>query len=737
MIRQHQVGILFYIFCLILISPQITAQEINRCGTMEILLKDIPDNEKKEAFKPFEDWLQNKINGIKRKRGNQTNRYFIIPVVVHVIHNGEEVGEGSNIPAAQVRSQIEVLNQDFRRLNGDRDNTPDVFKGVAADTQIEFRLALLDPEGNVMPEPGIHRYNGEQSIWNDSQIDNELKPATSWDPKRYMNIWVANLGNSLLGYSSWPKSSGNDGVPFEAGTDSQDGVVINNVVFGSNFAGFGTFDKITDNRYDRGRTTTHEVGHFFGLLHPWGVVGGCNDDDFCQDTPTTLTDRDDVLSPCTFPDPDRPNTCEGDLNDLPDMFQNYMDYTADACMNLFTVDQTNRMLATLENSPNRIELLRSEVIPPEFAPSNVVVSGNALTGYNIQWLDNTANESAFIIERSTSPFEDYEVVGFKPADSQDFDDLPGDGIFYYRIKAVNLSGESNYGNPAATPNIVPPSAPINLQVLDFNQDSVLLGWQNTSETTTSFEVFIDKDATGNFEQWDDVEIPGNFSNIWITDLLAETTYNFRVRSVNAAGSSPFSETVSVTTLPFPPNAPDQLIVALNSETGRFELTWNDNADNETSFSIFRSTSETNGFSLAGTVSENTMSWVDDTFLPPPYSIYYYRIRASNTGGNSAFSDLAIYDGATAFEEATLDNSLVVYPNPARDEIFINAVLDQEQDAQVYLADTGGKILLNTRVPTQNKIWFYSVDLSSYPPGVYFLRFVTSKGVQTVKFLHLQ
>jgi|GEM_PF-1949402 len=733
--RRYKV---FIIFLLVTLKQlQLSAQEINRCATMEKIFHEIPENERMQNYMGFEKWMQGNLNKLIRKDTKDSQQeVYVVPVVVHVIHNGEPIGEGSNIPAAQVRSQIEVLNQDFRRFNGDRDNTPEVFKGVAADAQIEFRLALLGPDGSILDEPGIHRFDGEKEVWNDSQLDSDLKPITSWDPKLYMNIWVANLGNSLLGYASWPKASENIGVPFEPGSDSQDGVVINNVVFGSNFAGFGTFQKITDNRYDRGRTTTHEVGHFFGLLHPWGIVGGCNDDDFCEDTPTTITDRDDVFSPCTFPDPDSPNSCVEDEDDLPDMFQNFMDYTADACMNLFTMEQASRMSSTLENSPNRKDLLLSEVIPPHFAPSDLIITGNSIEGYKITWTDNSTNESAFIIERATDPFGDYQDIGFKPANSTDFDDLPGDGIYFYRVKAVNQSGETDYANPQATPNILPPTAPEMLQVLETNQDSVLLNWQNTSDIATSFEIFFALSTSTTFEKWEGDEISANTNIVWVNGLEPETSYQFRIRAVNAAGNSPFSETVEATTLPIPPNSPNNLSVNLNNDTGNFELQWDDNSDNELGFTIFRSTDGLSGFEEVGSVSENTADWSDLTISPAPFSVFYYRVSAFNNGGNSSFSNTAVYDGVTDFVDEPLENSLLVYPNPVESTVFVNAVLDEEQEAQLVIVDTNGRILLDTLIATTENVWFYSVDLSAYPTGIYFLRFITSKGTKTVKLLHL-
>ncbi|UZR93805.1 M43 family zinc metalloprotease [Chondrinema litorale] len=701
---------------------------------MEKLFPDTPPEQRKEAFTGFETWLKKNISQKHLKKGTEeASSVYVIPVVVHVIHNGEDIGDGSNIPAEQVLSQIEVLNQDFRRQNSDRENTPDVFNDVAADTKIEFRLAVIDPEGNVLDEPGIDRYNGGRDSWNDTQLDNDIKPLTSWNPTKYMNIWVADLGSSLLGYSSWPKSSGNDGVPIEAGNDNQDGVVINNLVFGSNYTNYGSFDNLSDDRYDRGRTCTHEVGHFFALLHPWGVVGGCSDDDYCDDTPTTSSDRDDVFSPCEFPDPDKPNTCTDDENDLPDMFQNFMDYTADACMNLFTMQQSERMQAVMENSPNRNELLSSQVITPHFAPSNLVITGNALEGYTIEWTDNSLNESGFIIEVSTDPYSGYTAIASIPANYTSYEASPGDGVFYYRIKAINQSGESDYSNPQATPNILPPDAPINLSVVEYSQDSILISWENVSDLATSIEIYVSEGSSDSFVLWLD-DVSGNQDSIWVTGLSSETLYAIKIRGTNSAGDSDFSGTVLVTTLPYPPSASTGLSVLFDDDSRRLRLIWNETSDNEDGFEIYRSLDSLSGYEEVATVAANTSQWLDITFYPPPLSLYYYKIRAYNEGGYSAFSNIGRYDAISELEDAPLKSSLFVYPNPVSEVLYLNAVMDVDQEVQVLLTDITGKAYENIVIETESKVLYYEFEADKYPPGLYIVQVNTTKGRGAIKIL---
>ncbi|MCB0402743.1 MAG: hypothetical protein KDD41_11705, partial [Flavobacteriales bacterium] len=164
-----------------------------------------------QSREEFEQWLAPKIEEWKKNGMMHGNKVVMtIPVVVHVVHNGDAVGTGENISAAQVQSQIDVLNEDFRKMVG----TPGNGNGV--DVEIEFCLATIDPNNQTMAEPGIDRYNGGQTSWTSTtSIDGTLKPATSWDPTKYFNMWTVRFGggaSSLLGYAQFPNSSGLSGL---------------------------------------------------------------------------------------------------------------------------------------------------------------------------------------------------------------------------------------------------------------------------------------------------------------------------------------------------------------------------------------------------------------------------------------------------------------------------------------------------------------------------------------------
>ena len=264
------------------------------------------------------------------------NGIITIPVVVHVLYNTA----AQNISDAQILSQIDVLNEDFRRLNSDASNTPADFLPVAADSEIEFCMATTDPNGNATD--GITRKQTSNSSWstNDNMKFSSQGGTDAWPTGDYLNIWVCNMSGGILGYAQFP-----------GGPAATDGIVCLTTAFGTT----GNVNA----PFNLGRTTTHEVGHWLNLRHIWGD-GNCNADDFVSDTPTA-GGPNYTGAPCSYPGP---NSCNDGGGDLPDMFQNYMDYSDDGCMNLYTTGQKDRMRALFDPGGARASLLNSTACGP-------------------------------------------------------------------------------------------------------------------------------------------------------------------------------------------------------------------------------------------------------------------------------------------------------------------------------------------------------------------------------------
>lgn len=309
-----------------------------RCAAMENLeYRKQLDPQLEQRMTEIENFTQAKIQALENNSSaNRVDGSIItIPVVVHVLYRNST----ENISLAQIQSQLDVLNEDFRRTNPDADNS----WSQAADTQIEFCLSTVDPNGNATT--GITRKSTTRQDWN---ANDDAKRSSSggidpWNTAEYLNMWVVPKMTTtsggqtinLLGYAQFP-----------GGSAATDGIIMIYNAFGRTGAVTAPFDG--------GRTTTHEIGHYFNLRHIWGDSNCGND--FVSDTPTHQTSN----SGC----PIGQTSCSST-----DMPQNYMDYTNDSCMNLFTQGQKTRMRAVLEAGGARRTLALSDKCGAVAAPT--------------------------------------------------------------------------------------------------------------------------------------------------------------------------------------------------------------------------------------------------------------------------------------------------------------------------------------------------------------------------------
>ncbi len=329
------------------------------CGTvdyMESLYKQDPAYRQKMI--DLEKYVEKFTKEHSHKDGNRT--IITIPVVVHVVWNTA----AQNISDDQILSQIDVLNRDFRRLNTDTNLTPAPWKSLGADCQIEFKMARRDPGGN--PTLGITRTQTNITEFGQS---NALKFTSqgghdAWDRDRYLNLWSCNLGSQLLGYATFP-----------GGNASLDGVAIG-------YSYFGTTGVVSP-PYNKGRTATHEVGHWLWLYHIWGDDNGsCAGSDLIGDTPNQASEF--------YGCPGYPTTDACSPSSPGVMFMNYMDYTDDACMNLFTQGQLVRINSAL-NGPR---------LPIQSSNGHVDVSGQPICSFKSDSLSVLFNNPVHFSDQS-------------------------------------------------------------------------------------------------------------------------------------------------------------------------------------------------------------------------------------------------------------------------------------------------------------------------------------------------
>jgi hypothetical protein len=383
--------ILAFIFLVLVLPISLIAQEDNastpqsrNCSTMEVLERLMKED---PGYRDRMNQIEQQIQEYLRQNPERDNLIVNIPVVVHVVYRTTT----ENISDAQIQSQISVLNQDFRKLNADAGNTPAAFAGLVADCQINFCLATRDPNGAATT--GITRTKTRKTAFstNDDVKKSSRGGKDPWPASSYLNLWVCNLSNGILGYAQFP-----------GGSAATDGVVINYKAMGT--TGTATYP------FNLGRTATHEVGHWLNLRHIWGDDGtGCTGSDLVSDTPNQA---DENYGCPAFPAVSCSNGPNGD------MFMNYMDYTDDRCMYMFTTGQSGRMNAVL--SGTRVSLLSS---------SGCV----APLVYNQPETDNSVSESVgevALYQNHPNPFNPSTSISFN---------LPEGG--QVSLKVFDMSGK--------------------------------------------------------------------------------------------------------------------------------------------------------------------------------------------------------------------------------------------------------------------------------------------------------
>jgi len=366
---MHKVGLLFLLLASNFVFAQNTGTktinnstpDFTRCVNMQEyeLLLEKQDLTRKARRDSAVKVIYGKIEQQKLDRKAEATQYTI-PVVFHVLWNSATPAE--KISLAQIKTQVKVLNRDYNRLNTDTVKTPSSFQPVASSFHITFCLAQTDPNGNATTGVVYKQTTSTAfSYTNNGAKQPFIGGDTIWNPNKYLNIWVCNLGGGLLGYSELPT------MPLDN--------TYGSVIF---YEAIGDSGYLPLAAYNLGRTVSHEVGHLLNLHHPWGDDGGLcpgsgGVDDGVADTPPEGNGNSDVYTynassnGATFGCPPFPYTDNCSTTSPGIMFENFMEYTDDNCMNIFTKGQyaiaqavmsgplLNLVASTTCNPPNGIE----------------------------------------------------------------------------------------------------------------------------------------------------------------------------------------------------------------------------------------------------------------------------------------------------------------------------------------------------------------------------------------------
>ena len=600
---------------LLLAMPAIVGFAQDRtCSTMEILEQQLlQDPDQATRMEAIERHTEDFIH---EHAADGSGRVVItIPVVFHIVHNGDALGTNENISDALVLAQLNQLNQDFALTNSDANLIPSIFLPVAANTEIQFCLAQRKPDGTATN--GINRINGGQASWTSSQINSNLKPTTIWNRNQYLNIWSVVFGGSssgLLGYAQFP-----------GGNANTDGIVV----LYSSVGSLATPNPQGGN-YARGRTATHEVGHWLNLRHIWGD-SNCGSD-LVNDTPVHNTSNSGCPAHPHF------STCTGSPVE---MTMNYMDYTFDGCMYMFTAGQKARMQAVLAVGGSRFSLTTSPgCLPPSsvcgtpaglsasaITATTATLSWTAVSGalsYNIRWRPvGTTTWST-----TTSSSASVGITGLIAGTQYEF-----------QVQVVCSAGTGNFSASTTFTTLTQScGTPTNLFASSIAGNSAVLNWTGVSGATSynvRWRIFGTTTWTTGAT---------SSTTLLITGLAPLTQYEFQVQAVCGASTGSFASEFKFTTLTAQGCGTPQNLNATGIEATFATLNWN---------AVSGATSYNVRWRQLGASTWSTGSTANTSLLVSglnPRSTYEYQVQAV------CGSALGSYSGSASFSTNNSDST---------------------------------------------------------------------------------
>jgi hypothetical protein len=658
-------------------SPYSSAQNVvethRNCGSMEYLAHQIATNPEMKAQR---DRIEAQTFDFVRRDPSVSARAVItIPVVVHVLYNSTR----DNVSDAQIMSQIDALNRDFRKMNAESANIPAAFQAVAADANIEFCLARRQPNG--LPTTGIERLASINTAW---QANDDMKRAqngglSAWDATKYLNIWVCALSGGALGYGTFP------GSPLIT-----DGVVID-------YRYFGTYN--TRAPFNLGRTATHEVGHWLNLYHIWGDAN-CGDD-HCDDTPTHHG--------ANYGCPTYPYTQTNCHGSNVEMTMNFMDYTNDACMYMFSNGQKARMLSLFAVGGVRRGIVESNVCgtiitPPLVcaAPTNFYYSNVSEQSVTLNWTASADNATFTIEYRRTSDTAWTSAVN-SASNSFVISNLQPVTFYQVRLRArcsntIESANSSILTFQTLQKIIIPPPPPIVDCVDAYEPNNTLSTAQllgNTIKTTGIISDVRDRD-------WFSIKTTiGTTVKISITGLPADydmRLFDNRLRLVQSSENQGTSdEKLKYTTTA----GQEFLLLYIYGYNGAF------NADKCYSLQI---SSSINGVTLNN--ATNNSNPID---MP---------------NFNSTIDSNLINFREKRGEKRVYTEGSLMSPNPTNG--VLNIELPTNNAAKIQVFNPRGQLFLEHKKPFLDDFNRCAIDLSSAHSGIYLVKIEQDGKVWTKK-----
>jgi hypothetical protein len=639
---------LFFVFAAII--AVLGAQAQRNCGSMEVLERLKTEN---PSYVAKMGEIEEHTAEFVRNHQGSTEAVITIPVVIHVLYNTSV----QNISDAQILSQMDVLNEDFRLLNADHVNTPSVFAGLKADCEINFVLAKRDPNGNATT--GIIRKSTTVTSWssNDYVKYSSRGGDDAWPAGSYLNIWVCNLGGGLLGYAQFP-----------GGPAITDGVVVGYQYFGRT----GTLSA----PFNKGRTATHEVGHWLNLRHIWGDANCGND--LVDDTPTQQTSN--------YGCPSHPKITCSNVNG--DMFMNYMDYTDDACMFMFSAKQKLRMQAVLAAGGSRATLATSLGGTAPTGGTTCAVP-NGLTSSNV------ANTTATLNWNSTGAAS-YNVQ-------------------YKLASATTWTTTSTTSTSLALTGLTAGTS------YNFQVQSVCTG--GTTSAYSATVTFSTLSSTGcGVDAFESNNTAATANAVSVSATVAGT----RNGLICPAGDIDWFRFNNLSTA-------KNIRVTLTNLPADYDIY------------LYRSTNTTRV--LASSVKTGTTS-ESMTLNNGTVGTYMVKVQGYNNATNASSPyTLTIQIGSTTFRmnqdgtqqtisgstEESLSN-VNIYPNPANSMVNLEFNANQSGQAQIRFIDQMGRVAQTYYQTTTAGNNLMNLDINSVPAGVYFVQMISNEQTITKRLV---